>query len=87
MAKAFTAAPPADAESARPPIAKSLLAKLHHIFSTKEEPSLPVIKKDPSPQPFPQSSNPEATAERFFNPTGEGFSPLSRLHAGKPAVP
>jgi hypothetical protein len=62
VVKAFTAATPADAESARPPIAKSLLAKLHHIFSTKEQPSLPVIKKDPLPQPFPLPSNPEAIA-------------------------
>jgi hypothetical protein len=39
-AKAFTASPPTNAEGAQPPRAKSLLAKLHHIFSTKEEPLL-----------------------------------------------
>ena len=37
-AKAFAAAPPTNAESARqPPRARSLLTRLHHLFSTKEE--------------------------------------------------
>ena len=47
VAKAFTVAPSTNAESARPPRAKSLLAKLHHIFSTKEEPLLSNVEKDP----------------------------------------
>ena len=47
VAKAFAVAPPTNAESARPPRAKSLLAKLHHIFSTKEEPPLSNVEKDP----------------------------------------
>jgi hypothetical protein len=47
VAKAFAGAPPTNAESARPPLAKSLLAKLHHIFSTKEEPTLSNVEKDP----------------------------------------
>jgi hypothetical protein len=45
VAKAFTASPPTNAEGARPPRAKSLLAKLHHMFSTKEEPLLANVEK------------------------------------------
>lgn len=38
--RAFAASPLTNAEGARPPKAKSLFAKLHQIFSTKEEPAL-----------------------------------------------
>ncbi|WP_426527894.1 hypothetical protein [Bradyrhizobium sp. McL0615] len=49
VAKAFTASPPTNAEGARPPRAKSLLAKLHHMFSTKEEPLPSHVEKDTLP--------------------------------------
>lgn len=49
VAKAFAVAQSTNAESARQPRAQSLLAKLHRIFSTKEEPLLSNVEKDPLP--------------------------------------
>ena len=83
VAKGLIAASPSGVEGARPPIAKSLLAKLHHLFSTGEQPSLPVVEKDPSPQLFDdQSSNPAAIEVGFAkqlqgNSTHSADSPLS----------
>ena len=75
MAKAFTASPPTNAEGARPPRAKSLLAKLHHIFSTKEEPLLSNVEKDTSPPSLSgQLHTPEPMAKGVSTPA-EGALP------------
>jgi hypothetical protein len=50
-AKTVAVAPSTNAESERPQRAKSLLAELHHIFSTKAEPPPSSVETDPSP-PF-----------------------------------
>ncbi|WP_247835735.1 hypothetical protein [Bradyrhizobium sp. 200] len=49
VAKTVAVAPSTIAESARPQRAKSLLAKLHYILSTKAEPPPSTVEKDPSP--------------------------------------
>src|SRR3954470_3912786 len=75
VAKAFTASPPTDAESARPPRAKLLLAKLHHLFSTKEEPLLSNVEKDTSPSSLSgQLHTPEPMAKGVSTPA-EGALP------------
>jgi hypothetical protein len=48
VAKIVAVAPSTNAESARPQQAKSLLARLHNIFSTKAEPPPSSVEKDPS---------------------------------------
>ena len=75
MAKAFAVAQSTTAESARPPRAKSLLAKLHHIFSTKEEPLLSNVEKDPLPPARSgQLHTPELIAKAISSPA-EGAPP------------
>jgi hypothetical protein len=75
VAKGFTASPPTNAEGARPPRAKSLLAKLHHIFSTKEEPLLSNVEKDTSPSSLSgQLHTPEPMAKGVSTPA-EGALP------------
>ena len=75
VAKAFTASPPTNAEGARPPRAKSLLAKLHHIFSTKEEPLLSNVEKDTLPPSLSgQLHTPEPMAKAISTPA-EGALP------------
>jgi hypothetical protein len=54
---ASSASAPANAEAARPPKARSLLAKLHHIFANKEELPLPIFEKDPLPQALSDQLN------------------------------
>jgi len=75
VAKAFTASPPTNAEGARPPRANSLLAKLHHLFSTKEEPLLSNVEKDTSPSSLSgQLHTPEPMAKGVSTPA-EGALP------------
>jgi len=75
--KAFTASSPTNAEGARPPRAKSLLAKLHHIFSTKEEPLLTDVAQDTLPaSPSGQQHTPEPIAKATSTPA-EGVFPQS----------
>src|SRR3954471_15353981 len=75
VAKGFTASPPTNAEGARPPRANSLLAKLHHLFSTKEEPLLSNVEKDTSPSSLSgQLHTPEPMAKGVSTPA-EGALP------------
>src|SRR4051812_3663276 len=74
VAKAFTASPPTNAEGARPPRAKSLLAKLHHIFSTKEESQLSSVAKDTLPPSLSsQQRTPEPIATAISTPAEDGL--------------
>ena len=75
VAKGFTASPPTNAEGARPPRANSLLAKLHQIFSTKEEPLLSNVEKDTSASSLSgQLHTPEPMAKGVSTPA-EGALP------------
>jgi hypothetical protein len=66
VAEASTASNQANPQGARPAIAKSLLARLHHIFSTKEVPGFPGVEKDRPPQSLSgQSNNPGSIATNF----------------------
>lgn len=71
-AKTVVAAPHTDAEDAPPQRAKSLLAKLHHIFSTKAEPPPSGIEMDPSsPSPSGQLREQEPVAKAIAFPTND----------------
>lgn len=64
-AKAFAVAPPTNAENVRePPRARSLLARLHHLFSTREEALLSDVEKEPplAPSLSGQPHTPEPMA-------------------------
>lgn len=75
VAKAFAASPPTNVERARPPRANSLLAKLHHLFSMKEEPLLSNVEKDTSPSSLSgQLNTPEPMAKGVSTPA-EGALP------------
>ena len=78
VVKAFAVAPSTNAEGARPQRAKSLLAKLHHIFSTKEEPLLSNVEKDPLP---PSLSGQPHTPE----PMAKAISTLAESTLPEPA--
>lgn len=81
--KASAAAPTNEAESARPPRAKSILAKLHHIFSTKE-PLLFVVSKVPFPAALAgQRHTPEPIAKAISTPAEDALpQPANSLLAG-----
>lgn len=71
-AKTVVPAPHTDAEDAPPQRAKSLLAKLHHIFSTKAEPPPSGIEKDPSsPSPSGQLREQEPVAKAIAFPNND----------------
>ena len=87
-AKAFAVAPSTSAESAPPRRAKSLLAKLHHIFSTKEESRLSSVAKDTLPPSLSsQQHTPEPIKTAISTPAEDGLpQPVDPLPADLPLL-
>lgn len=77
VANAPTAPPPTNADDPRPPRAKSLLAKLHHIFSTKEEPVFSGQLKTPEPMSESASTPADHTLRQQANSMLTELSPPS----------
>ena len=76
-AKAIAVAPPTSEESARqPPRARSLLARLHHLFSTKEE--TPVSDVDNEPLPPSRSDLPHTPEPMALDSSTTEQEELSR---------
>lgn len=81
MAQAFAASSSTTADGARPPRPKSLLAKLHQIFSTKEEPALSDVQNDALSRPLEGQLPAQELMARAISPTAQDAQQHNSLSA------